>query len=286
MDSFSFAPLSVRRLNEPATIIATGTASPRDLTIIGPLDPHQGVTVAILLDSTGSMTTNDPQRIRVEAGKKLVTILDDGDEAAVGDFRTGGQPTPGYRYLRLLQDFTSDHSLLNAALERVLADGGTPFYDAMLDGIDLLLEHHAGNPAIVALTDGQENSSTEGTFTSVVQTAYAADIPVFPIGLGADVDFTELQRLAEETGGTFASALDAAELEQLFENMGVAVTAGRVVLEADLAFSPALPSSGVFTITGLLWTEVGGVVHESPFSFQVELGPRESAGSRARLDQR
>jgi hypothetical protein len=258
-------------LDAPGVIIATGIAVGLQLTVNAPSDPKHGVSVAILLDSTGSMLTNDPQRIRVDAGRELVEVLDIEDEAAVGDFRLPGQTTAGFRNLRLLQDFTSDHVLLRDALEQVGAQGSTPFYDAMLDGIDLFDLHDTTNPAIVALTDGQENASKFGNFGNVVAAAVAANIPIFPVGLGTDVDFTKLQQLAEQTGGTFASALHPEELTHLFESLGVAVTAGRVIVHTDVVFSPPLPSVGIFTVSGVLTTKIGSVSRESPISFQVEL---------------
>jgi hypothetical protein len=219
------------------------------------------------------MTGNDPQRLRVAAAQKLVERLTEKDLAAVLEFsRDGSPPSAGFLAARLLQTFTANHDLLNAAIALIGQSGTTPLYDALLDSIGLLKSEAQPNPAEVVLTDGLENASSTGTVANVIDEAVAADIPIFPIGLGTGIDFTELQELARRTGGTFASALNPQELEALFQALGTAVTQGRFVVTATVQFDQAVGPAGVYTIAGTLETTLGQQTRAAPFSFQVVLG--------------
>ena len=123
--------------------------------------------------------------------------LDTGDIAAVLEFARNSESfTPGMYGSRLLQDFTDDHDLLNNAIASIGANGSTPLYDAVLDAVTLVDADELHNPAVVVLTDGLENASTVGTLEVVVSTAIAAKVPIFPIGLGTNIDFSRLQEMA------------------------------------------------------------------------------------------
>ena len=203
------------------------------------------------------MSSNDPNRRRVSAAQALVAILDAQDQAAVMDFQ-------GVR-----QTFTSDHDLLNQAIDGVGQSGSTPLYSTLIEAVDLILAEGVANPVIVALTDGEAGDGSK--FDDVVIAANANQIPIFPVGLGTSVDFTQLQALAQQTGGTFASALDANQLQVLFENLGVAVRAGRIIVHASGAFLPPLQSSGTYTLSGSLITRIQDLAIDSPFSFQFDV---------------
>ncbi|HRX87120.1 MAG TPA: VWA domain-containing protein [Phycisphaerae bacterium] len=286
--SFTFRDVAVSRLGTPGVVVSTARIAPAALEVIAPHDPEVGVTVAITLDATGSMMTNDPSRLRVKAAQALVELLREKDYAAVLEFSRSLTPSPGFLGALLLQGLTKDHEQLNAAIATIGANGSTPLFDALLDSIRLLRNDAEYNPAVVVLTDGLENASVAGTFDYVVAEAVMAEIPIFPIGLGADIDFTQLQELAKATGGTFASALNPIELQALFEALGTAVTRGRTVVTAAVMFDQPLVGPGMYTVSGTLDTSIGLVTRSAPFSFQIELGGakrvlRQTAAAEAAL---
>ncbi len=267
VDNFSFSPIQVTALAAPDVPVANGMATPDSIETILPGDPSAGVNVAVLLDSSGSMDWNDPTRQRVLAAKALVDILRPEDKAAVLDFGTGA--TNGFSETRLLQSFTSDHDLLHQAIDRVKADGGTPMYESLGETISFIQATGLPNLALLVLTDGEANSDV--LFDDVVASAQAIGLPLFTVGLGTDVDFTQLQALAVQTGGTFASAVDAAGLQTLFESLGVAVSAGRIIVHASGTFDPALQNVGQYAISGELRTKISGLTIPTPFDFVVEV---------------
>lgn len=268
IENFSFAPIQVVDLMAPEMPVASGMATPDSVEAILPGELGSGVNVAILLDSSGSMGWNDPTEQRVLAAKALVDILRPEDQAAVFDFGSYNH-TSGFSVTRLLQDFTSDHALLYQAIDQVQADNGTPMYESLEETIAFIGNSGLPNLALLVLTDGEAHD--EYLFPNVVSQAQGIGLPLFVVGLGTGVDFTQLQALAAQTGGTFASAGDAAGLQMLFANLGVAVSAGRLVVHASGVFVPALQYPGQYKVFGELRTKISGLTIPTPFDFVVEV---------------
>ena len=67
--------------------------------------PGKQLVTALDLDSSGSMGSNDPARLRVQAAKLFVDQLDAGDLVGVFDFGAG--KTPPFSSTRMLADFTA-----------------------------------------------------------------------------------------------------------------------------------------------------------------------------------
>lgn len=267
VNNFSFSPIQVAPLASPDTPVAFGTATPDSIESVLPGEPGKGVNVAIVLDSSGSMSWNDSNRERVIAAKSLVDMLGVNDRAAIFDFGAGS--TSSFTDTRLLQEFTADHTLLYQAIDQVVADGGTPMYESLYETIDYIYGVGLSNLALVVLTDGEANS--DDLFDEVVANAQDTGVPIFAVGLGYEVDFTQLQALASQTGGTFAAANDALGLQNLFESIGVAVSAGRLIVHASGGFAPAIQTVGPYIISGELRTKISGLTIPTPFDFRVDV---------------
>jgi hypothetical protein len=217
---------------------------------------------------------NDPNRLRVDAGIQLISLLKPADQAAIMDFGAG--TTAGFRASRLLQNFTSDKALLNQAIERVVASGDTPLFDSILDALDLFAQvPTSSNPAVVVLTDGEDTESSNLSL-SVIQQAQQQSIQIFTVGLGREVGFPPLQDIARETGGTFVEAVYADALVRLFQAIGVGVVEGRVVVSGEGLFDPPLTNTGTYIVLGTLVTTLSGQSFNTPFSFPVEVGEQAS----------
>lgn len=124
----------VKNLKTSGSANIVGTA-----TICGQISVQQELSCLITLDSTGSMSSTDPNQKRRDAAKAFVGRMTSSDQAAVASFDTGTSPTPPYLAIRLWQSFTADKSLLNTAIDQAtFASGGTNLWDAVYDGVDLL----------------------------------------------------------------------------------------------------------------------------------------------------
>jgi len=100
--------------------------------------------------------------------------------------------------------FTSDHSLLEAALTRGVPGGKTGIYDAIALGLEHLGHAHFDKKALVVISDGGDNASRR-TWPDVRAMAQASDAIIYTVGLvdhdDPDSNPRILKRLAQETGG-------------------------------------------------------------------------------------
>lgn len=161
---------------------------------------YTGIDVVFVIDSSGSMTSNDPSGLRKEAAKAFVDKLGSNDRAAIVDFDSSAN---------VYQDFISDHTSLKNAINRIDSRGGTNLSAGMSRAIDLFISNYTRTDAykyIIFLTDGDGQYSTQYT-----STASNNGIVVYTVGLGRGVRENTLKAIAEGTGGKyyFASTADA-----------------------------------------------------------------------------
>jgi Ca-activated chloride channel homolog len=156
------------------------------------------LSVALLVDGSASMEEKLP--VAQEAGVRFVATLRPGDLAQVVQFsdRT-----------TILQDFTTDHAALVAALRRTQPSGSTVLYTALY--IALKQMRSQGNPeaprrrAIVLLTDGEDTASTVDD-EQVLELARQADVGVYVIALRGE-HALDRQRLAFAQATYFLTAV-------------------------------------------------------------------------------
>ena len=227
----------------------------------------QEVINAVLdLDQSGSMKNTDPERKRVDAAQSFIGRITAQDRLAVMTFRGEGED---FRASSLLQDFTGDQAALNAAVEKVGQQNDTPIWDSVLDTLELHSSDEGGgnaSRAVVLFTDGQRKGGTVD-FAEALGAAKGSGVKFFTVGLGAgrkQLDLTELQTLAEATGGTFANVADADGLEALFEKIFNAIRASGVI---TLNISPVPPAGSL--VTGTVQFTVNDKTFNLPYAVQL-----------------
>jgi hypothetical protein len=99
------------------------------------------------------------------------------------------------------------------SIQNMVAGGGTAFYDAVYTALDDI-NNGTGIKAVVAMTDGVDNSSTH-SLKQVIKHAKDLGIPVYVVGLGG-ADQKILKKLAKETGGEFYFTNDASQLSSIY----------------------------------------------------------------------
>jgi hypothetical protein len=113
----------------------------------------------------------------------------------------------------LLPEFTNDRQRLKAVAEgKFYADGGTPLYDAVAKGIELL-EGAQGNRAILLMTDGADTTSRLG-YPGFWKMLDEKRIRLYTIGLGAELP--AFVPLIGSTGGRVLSYAAAATNGRFF----------------------------------------------------------------------
>ena len=171
-------------------------------------DPDlKNLDVMLDLDSSGSMSWNDPQGYRKTAAKSFIDALIDGDRVGVVDFDS---------YARLYQPLTADYPAAKAAVDRVNSSGGTNIGRAVALSNRELIDN--GDPehlkASVLLTDGQGSYSS-----SFTRQAKEAGITIYTIGLGNGADEGLLRSIAEGTGGAYYPVTSAEDLPEVFRRI-------------------------------------------------------------------
>jgi len=198
-----FSPFVVVDYTEFAQVWQSELVTPRD----GDGGNDQNLDVSLVLDASGSMTSNDPHGARKVAAKSLVDTLIPGDRAAVVSFTTSAN---------VLQSLTPDLTLAKDAVDRVGASGGTSLTAGMTAGLDQLDSGAAAahSRVLVLLTDGQGDYST--TLTARAQSSSTV---VYTVALGSSVDDSLLDGIATATGGKYYRVADADDLDDTFRDI-------------------------------------------------------------------
>lgn len=112
--------------------------------------------------------------------------------------------------------FMSDRTALQLGIDAMYADGGTALYDAIHHALKQM-HPREGIRAIIALSDGDDNSSTVGA-TAVISLARQIGVPVYVIGLGTVQDDV-LRRIARQTGGSYAYTKSSKGLTKIYDQL-------------------------------------------------------------------
>ncbi|MFQ5706107.1 MAG: VWA domain-containing protein [bacterium] len=167
----------------------------------------EGVTVALVLDRSGSMQGQPIQDAKT-AASGFVQLLQDQDQAALVSFNN---------FVTTDQGFTSDKNALTAAIQALQAFGGTAIYDAVIQAADLI-EPQEGRKAIILLTDGKDTNS-KNSFQTALNRAKEINVPVFTIGLALSPGSPEenvLITLANDTGGRYFRSASSSDLQAIY----------------------------------------------------------------------
>lgn len=199
-----FSPFLIVDLNQFNQIWQDEIAVPRDPSTGTP----KSIDSVLSIDSSGSMTSNDPSDQRKAAAKIFIDKLFAGDKVGVVDFDNTA---------RLLQSLTTDFTLAKAAIDAIDSSGGTNIGAAVRAALDEL--DAQGSPArgrvIVLLTDG------DGSYDpALTDRAVASKTPIYTIGLGSGTNQALLDQIATATGGKYYQVTAAGDLSGAFDRVG------------------------------------------------------------------
>ncbi|MGY1839578.1 MULTISPECIES: VWA domain-containing protein [unclassified Modestobacter] len=198
--------------------------------------PRERATVVMAVDVSLSMRATDVEPDRFQAmqaaAKEFVDVLPErinlGLVAFAGTASTLVTPT-------------TDRSAVRTAIDNLELAEATAIGDAVFTSLTAISNYQASlesegvsvPPArIVLLSDGYSTMGRDET--QAIDAANAAEVPVSTIAFGTDygtldlngevvpvpVDRATLEQIAEETGGSYSQAASAAELEEVYEDLG------------------------------------------------------------------
>ena len=166
------------------------------------------VSMGLVVDSSASMTD---KRASVNAATlALVRASNPEDEVFLIDFKDT---------VALVQDFTSDITLLERALSKVQMWGGTAFLDATHRGVNHLRKATKGKRVLLVVTDGEDDSSSI-ELNELLAVLQKAEVTVYSIGILSQEPSDKrknaqkmLQNIAKVSGGAsyFPQSLEQVE---------------------------------------------------------------------------
>jgi hypothetical protein len=160
-------------------------------------------SVALVFDASESMIGEGQARAR-QAGHAFIDIMDGViDEASVVWFTS---------VVTVYQQMTSNKPMLHSAVDALPASGSTAVWDGGYTGLIELI-HNGVNQcrAVILMTGGNDDASSR-TPAEIIALANRHRIRVFTIGLGSDINSTELQLIADLTGGKYYQMSDTTQL--------------------------------------------------------------------------
>ena len=221
--------------------------------------PQRAATVMLVHDVSGSMRADDVEPNRLTAAIKSAKVLAD---TIPENFRLGLVTFSDYAEQIVAP--TTDRGVVEAALDRMVADGGTAMGDGLQRGLQAArtpvpTEDGRGTrrlPAVVVLlSDGKSTAGGEDPL-AVAEQAKRARIPVFTIALGTEggevvqrdafgfeqripvpPDKDTLRRIAQLTGGRFFEAVSTDDAESIYERIGTRLTSKPEQREITAAFA-------------------------------------------------
>lgn len=188
------------------------------------------LSVVLVIDSSGSMATNDPGRLRVEAVKAFIDAAQIGDEIGIVDFSSSSRTLAPMTIIK----GNADKAALKAAADRVRAYDSTNINAGLNTGFTLL-SAAAGNAqkrAAILLTDGDHNV---GSYNNQSHLQYAdKGWAVYTVGLG-QANQTLMARIADDTGGRCVNnckaLTDPAVLGALYQSMRASLTSSNSITQ-------------------------------------------------------
>lgn len=182
---------------------------------------HPGYEIALVIDASQSMRSGsfdpaDKTRSRFDAVKAIVNrFIDERRSDAVGLVVFG-------KYAFVASPLTTELKLLEGVVDQLyigMAGKFTALYEATAQGVNLLRGGQSRNKIAIILTDGQNTPGGKVPPEVAVALAKKEGVKLYTIGIGKPDGYNRvaLERIARATGGQSFGAVDARELEAVYD---------------------------------------------------------------------
>jgi hypothetical protein len=187
----------------------------------------KATNVETIVDDSGSMSSTDQNRLRVQAIDLLINALGSGTTLGAIEFGSGDDstspPTPAADAVFNPEPVGRSAASMKAALDtKIQSDNGATDYNAAFDTA------RAANPgaqARIFLTDGGHDV---GDYQNTHLNPSPPQTPTYVIGfspgLAAPEDQARLQRIASDTGGKYFPLTDSSSLQSVMDQVETILT--------------------------------------------------------------
>jgi len=199
-----------------------------------------GIDLVLTIDSSGSMSENDPSFLRISAAKSLVDRLENTkDQIAILDFDNT---------TKVNHNLSSNFDTAKKSMDQIDAKGKTNISQALIRSIDQLADSRASAQIIILFSDGKSSVSQE-----VIDLINNVDIQIYTIGLGNDTNENLLKKIADISGGQYFKVSNSSDIELPFNIIK------KATIDEDLyGLSDHAETNGMLT-----W--LGYVVYSDPY---------------------
>lgn len=187
----------------------------------------EGISLALIIDNSGSMANTDPGNLRFAAASQLIDLLQSGDEITVITF--ADQSTVLIPLTKVTDD--GSKTLIKEGLTPAAPSGNTNMGPGLQDGLAQLEQGSNTIRFAIFLTDGQLNPPGWNSFSpeeqdaernSVLELASRfaeAESTLFTVSLATTAEPEFLQTLAGNGGGLYREAPEAGRLTLVFQEI-------------------------------------------------------------------
>ena len=166
-----------------------------------------GVSVALVVDESGSMRSNGRMDAARDAIRQFINEMGPYDRTAIVGFNGGANA-------KVHQSMTSDKVLLFKAVESLKDSGNTNINTGAKLGVQQIIGET--NPTTVIIFSDGENGSESVTTSQVADLANSLNTSIYSIGVETTGSNTVLKNLADQTGGTYTDAPSASQLSEIY----------------------------------------------------------------------
>ena len=225
-------PISAADVTVDKTAVKTGPDTATVTIVVGGSSSTttSAADVVFAIDSSGSMSWNDPTNLRLTATNNFINKMNaSSDQAGAVDWDDAVQGT---------QALTSNFTQVQTFINTIDADGGTNL-NAGLNASNILLDNggRAGTShVIIFLTDGEGDYNPSGSAGSEADYAASKGYIIYSVGLGTGIDNTTLIDMATATGGQYYFADNASALDPIFNAIfqQITTTANNIVVTDNI----------------------------------------------------
>ncbi len=174
---------------------------------------HCCMSVALVFDRSSSMGWGSPSGVdgaKLGGNAFVDSLTANCDEATIVSFN---------ETVTVDVPMTQNKTLLKQGINAMVATGWTAVWDAAIVGIQEVVNKGTKEcKAVVLLTDGEDNSSSE-TVDDIISFAASTGIRVFTVALGTGINDADCQRIATETGGKYYKVPQPSQLVAVYKEI-------------------------------------------------------------------
>lgn len=144
------------------------------------------VSLGIVLDTSGSMAGEKMAAAKSAIERFLLDLLGPDDEVFLFAFNSG---------IDLIHDWTADRQRVATSLRRVLPEGGTAMYDAVLEAVPMAQAGRNRKKAVLVISDGNDTNS-RAEVRDVTRAVRETEVLVYAVGIDGHGESTMTGRPA------------------------------------------------------------------------------------------